>query len=670
MGSTEPSDIGQQDGNAANAETTPRDASADNEAHIAGILPHIEEGLWSWTKATGAMFLSTRWKELLGFTPETFPQTAEACRDLIHPDDLATITADLSACVAGATSSFSLEYRVRRTDGSFLWTLCRGTAIRDAAGNLLGLAGSNADITARKEAEQALRESEERFRLLTENTPDAIFLHDMHGNVLDCNPRACELLGYDPATLRTLNVADFEISCPAAVLRVFWDEMQPGPFSFEGLARRRDGTTFPTEIRGVAFPEGGRQLALVAARDLSARKEFERSLAEARDAALAANRAKTEFLASMSHEIRTPMHIILGMTELLGETAVTEAQKGYLAAIEHSGQVLLHLINDILDLSQIEANKLEIRPTAFDPAAVVDAVCTLLRLPAEKKGLRLTVRREPDVPAVVTNDPGRLRQVLMNLIWNGVKFTATGGIEVRVSGFTDAAGPGGVRIEVADTGTGIPPEASDRIFDPFTQAADSQGKRPAGTGLGLAICNRLVALMGGKITLASTPGQGSRFTFTLPSLPAAPAAAQAPEKTAPPCPAATSKPPQGPRRLLLAEDSLSNRELIRLFLDKEPYEIVMAETGREALALFTPGAFDLVLMDMEMPEMDGCAATRAIRRLEETTGSPRTPVLMLSAHAFSEYEQEGLAAGCDGFMTKPIRKSSLITALRQALDAS
>ena len=530
--------------------------------------------------------------------------------------------------------------------------------------------GNATDIAAREEAERALRESEERFRLLAENTPDAVFLHNKGGSVLDCNPRACEILGYDAATLKTLNITDFEIGCPAAVLHAFWDELQPGPFSFEGLARRRDGTTFPTEIRGVAFLQGGKELALVAVRDLSARKEFERSLAEARDAALAANRAKTEFLASMSHEIRTPMHIILGMTELLGETAVTDTQKRYLAAIEHSGQVLLHLINDILDLSQIEANKLEIRPTAFDPDAVVDAVCGLLRLPAEKKGLYLTVRREPDVPAVVTNDPGRLRQVLMNLIWNGVKFTATGGIEVRVSGLADTAGSGGVRIEVADTGAGIPPETTDRIFAPFTQAADSDGKRPAGTGLGLAICNRLVALMGGNISLASTPGQGSRFSFTLPSLPAVPAPSQAPEQTAPPCPAATSRPSQGPRRLLLAEDSRSNRELIRLFLEKEPYEIVMTETGREALAHFAPGAFDLVLMDMEMPEMDGCAATRAIRRLEEATGSPRTPVLMLSAHAFPAYEQKGLAAGCDGFMTKPIGKSSLLAALRQALDAS
>lgn len=649
------------------ADASREGAPQDHETSIARILPHIEEGLWSWSQSTGEVYLSRQWKELLGFTPDSFPRDAEACFNLIHPDDILNITPRLLACVRGDTPTFSLEYRMRRADGSILWTHCRGAAVRDAAGNLLQLAGSNTDITARKEAEAALRESEKRFRLLAQNTPDAVFLHNMGGQVLDCNTRACEMLGYTPEALKTLKVTDFEIGCPPEVLQALWDAMQPGPFSFEGLARRKDGTTFPTEIRGVAFVERDKPLALVAARDLSARKAFERSLAEARDAAMAANRAKTEFLASMSHEIRTPMNIILGMAELLTETAVTTAQKRYLAAIEHSGRMLLHLINDILDLSQIEANKLELHAETFEPATVVQGVCALMRLPAEEKGLTLTVGLDEDVPDVVTNDPGRLRQVLMNLIWNAVKFTAEGGIAIRVGRLAGEADLPGLRIQVADTGPGIAPEVADSIFAPFTQILDTVGKRPPGTGLGLAICKRLVELMGGGINVSKSPGQGSLFVFTLPSMPrrcAAPSAAEPQTVSKTP-----SRRPDRPYRLLIAEDSVSNRELLRLFLEHEPYEIVMAETGREALALFSPGAFDVILMDMEMPELDGCAATEAIRRLEAASGTWRTPILMLSAHAFADYEQKGLAAGCDGFMTKPIRKSRLIEVLRQAVGA-
>lgn len=636
----------------------------DSEIAFAAVLPLTAEGAWSWTVATNEVLLSSRWKEQLGYSPGEFPQTFEACAERLHPEDVDRTFAVLRDCAAGETSAFTLEFRLRHRDGSYRWMLCRGAAVRDADGRGIRLAGANIDITAQKEAEQALRESEARFRLLAQNTPDAIFLHDMGGNVLDVNDQACLLLGYDRAALTRLNVTDFEISCPAERLHAFWDVLEPGPFSFEGLARCADGSTFPTEIRGVAFHERGRTLSLVAARDLTLRKRYEQGLAEARDAAMAASRAKSEFLASISHEIRTPMNIILGMAELLRETVVTSAQKRYLTGLEDAGRLLLHLLNDILDLSLIEANKLELRPRPFDPAALVGAVREFMRVPAEEKGLSLTVRVEAGLPSTVVNDPDRLRQVLVNLIWNAVKFTPSGTITITVAGCEPSDGAPGVRIEVADTGIGIAPEDRDRIFDPFTQAADSAGHRPAGTGLGLAISKRLVVGMGGEIGLQSQPGNGARFFFSLPSLP---------QRQVRPKPQAVrprdavASPSHCRRRLLVVEDSPANQELLRLFLEKEPYDIVVAETGKQALEYFAPGRFDAILMDMEMPEMDGCAATEAIRRLEAVSGAFRTPVLMLSAHAFAAYEAQGLAAGCDAFLTKPVRRAVLLDALRSVM---
>lgn len=640
----------------------------DSEVDFAKVLPHIGEGVWSWTRASNAVFLSDRWKEQLGFTPWEFPNTYEACLERQHPDDVQRVAAIFDACTAGQTSSFAFEFRLRHKDGGYRWMFCRGAAVRDRSGRGLRLAGANTDITAQKEAEQALRESEARFRLLSQNTPDAVFLHDMRGKVLDVNDRACSLLGYDRETLLRLGVPDFEVSCPPEVLHGIWAEMQPGPFCFEGLARRADGSTFPTEVHGVAFIERGRTLSLVAARDLTLRKQYEQGLAEARDAAMAASRAKTEFLANMSHEIRTPMNVILGMAELLRETAVSSDQKRCLAALENSGRLLLHLLNDILDISQIETNKLELRPQAFDPAVLVEEVREFMRLPANEKGLSLSVLRDPQLPPTVVNDPDRLRQVLVNLIWNAVKFTHAGGIMVTVAlaGRTPGTSEPILRIEVVDTGIGIAPQEQQRIFAPFVQALDANGRRPEGTGLGLAICRRLVDGMGGMIDLDSAPGQGSRFFFTVPSLsPIVEAAAPLPAPQA----GAAAVADATRRRLLLVEDSLANQEVIRLFLKDEPYDIVVAGTGREALEHFAPGRFDVVLMDMEMPEMDGCAATVAIRRLEAATGSLPTPVLMLSAHAFPAYKERGLAAGCDAFLVKPIRRAMLLNALRNNLTA-
>ena len=630
-----------------------------SEERYALALRSITEGIWDWEPATNTVAFSDRCLEILGYAPDEVPHTVEIWRSHLHPEDADWVRSTLCQCADGLLPSFSIEYRMRHKDGRYRWIRSQGTMLRDDSGAIVRLAGGNSDITARKEAEQALRESEQRFRLLVENSPDAFFLHDMDGAILDVNHRACTMLGYEAAELLALHIYDIEVICPPETLLGFWRDVCPGPFSFDGLGRRKDGTTFPSEVQGVVFTERGRLLGLVATRDVTPRKKLERKLKQARDQAMAANQAKSEFLARMSHEIRTPLNILLGMTELLRETLLTDRQRQYADTIESSGNMLLRLIDDILDLSRIEANRIALYPETIQPREWLRSLGESMRIPIEQKGLTLTLALAANLPKHFRTDPARLQQILLNLLWNAIKFTPQGGIELgAVMADTGAAC---LHIFVTDTGIGIAADQFERIFDPFTQVDASTRRRHGGTGLGLAICKRLVGLLEGRIQLDSTLGQGSRFTIILP-LKTASLAESAPAQSA--VTVATENPDRG-YRLLLVEDSLSNRELVKLFLEDEPYSLAEAETGTEALSLFAGQTFDLVLMDMEMPGMDGCETTRALRRLERETGLRPTPIIMLTAHAFSEYEEKCRQAGCNGFLSKPIRKAQLITELRR-----
>ncbi|MHC1789848.1 PAS domain S-box protein [Solidesulfovibrio sp.] len=639
----------------------------ESEAYFAQTLPGAADGAWSWNPETGAVYLSRQWEAMLGYNPGEVKGTIEDSQALLHPDDRDMVLGAVGDCARGLSPSFSLEYRLRARDGSSVWVHGRGGPVRDASGRVTLLAGITTDITRRKETELALRESEERFRLLAEHSPDGIIIHDALGRILDVNERACRELGYAAAQLRRMNISDIGTTRPREELLAMWANHPLGEFSLQSMARRRDGTLYPAEIRGVVFEERGRRLFLATGRDQTERLRHEQALAEARDAAQAANRAKTEFLASMSHEIRTPMNIILGMAELLGEQAATPVQKQFVEAIESSGRMLLRLLNDILDLSRIEAEHVELRREPFSPADLVADVCRTMQVAAAQKGLDFAIVCAPGLPATVANDADRVRQVLVNLIWNAVKFTDAGRIEVRLSLQVGNDGRPCLHFAVADTGPGVAPELLARIFDPFTRSDGAAAGQYGGTGLGLGISKRLVELMGGAIAIDSVPGRGATFSFTLPVGTAATTAAAAlagDRGTSSGQAVRSSEGAAGRRwRLLVAEDSEANQELLRLFLEEEPYDITMAATGHAAVAAFGRERFDVVLMDVEMPGMCGLEASRAIRRLEAASGAAPTPLVLLTAHAFSEYEARGRAAGCDGFLTKPIRKARLLEAL-------
>jgi PAS domain S-box-containing protein len=427
----------------------------------------------------------------------------------------------------------------------------------------------------------------------------------------------------------------------------------------ETLGKRKDGTTFPLELSLGSFSYHGRTLFIGIARDVTEHKNAEKKLLEAKIAAESASLAKSEFLANMSHEIRTPLNAILGMAEILNETPLDTEQRKYVDVFQKAGNNLLELINDILDLSKVEAGQLELDKEDFDLGLELHEQLQLLSPRAQNKGLKLKLDIRPDVPAFVHGDAKRLKQCITNLVGNAIKFTQYG--EILISVQTIADEPSKLLFSVSDTGIGIPHDKQAAIFEAFTQADGTVTRKYGGTGLGLTITQRFVEMMDGMIWLESDIGKGSVFHFTA-LLPARSAPQQAASVSLEP---AVSHPSNGTNSLsiLLAEDNPENVLLIQAMLKNTLHRLDFAENGRVALDKFRSGHYDLVLMDVQMPEMDGHAAAVAMRRFEQEQGRTATPIFALTAHAMKEDEQKSLNAGCTGHLTKPIKKKILIELL-------
>jgi signal transduction histidine kinase/ActR/RegA family two-component response regulator len=431
--------------------------------------------------------------------------------------------------------------------------------------------------------------------------------------------------------------------------------------------RCRDGSYRWLEWR--ARQEG--ELVYGVARDVTERIALEAEMKEARSAAEAANRAKSEFLANMSHEIRTPLNGVIGVAAALSQTNLSPQQLEMVDLILTSGQTLERIVSDVLDFSKIEAGRLEFELHTFDLRKEAGGLIELFRGRAEEKGLAFEAVYGPGAGGRFLGDVVRIKQVLGNLLSNAIKFTAEGGVRVAIEVREAAASsrPAELLIEVQDTGVGFDEDFARRMFQRFNQADGSITRRFGGTGLGLSICKALVEMMGGEIEARSRPGKGSTFRAAIPL-----ARAQEPgvedDSAALLDPAILLRRSKaGALRILLAEDHIINQRVVELILGPVGAYLVKVENGAEAVGAFGAGAFDLVLMDMQMPVMDGLAATRAIREMEQARPDhPRTPIIMLSANAMRQHAEEAIAAGADLHLAKPVTAASLLGAMTRMLE--
>lgn len=743
--------------------------------------------------------------KLLGFTEEEL--LTSPIMDFVHPDDRASTQAAITEVAEGA-DVVEFENRTRCKDGSYRWTEWSAPASREEDQCLYAL---GRDITDRKIMEDAVLASEARFKTLFEHTPEAVVIVDLESGLFtDANQNATDLFLLDRESL--LKVGPVELSPPyqpngrssAEMAREKILEAIAGEFTvFEWIHLRDDGTTVPCEVRLVPMPDPARQTVRASVTDITWRKEAEQELKAAKEAAEAANRAKSEFLANMSHEIRTPMNAVIGMTEMVLDMELPEIQREYLQTVLSSAESLLSIINEILDFSKIEAGKLQLEIIPFSLREFLGDSMKSLALRAHAADLELAWQVDPDVPDSYLGDTTRLRQIIVNLVGNSIKFTESGEIVLQVS--LDQSGSNSTKLQfsVRDTGIGIAPERLGAVFETFQQADSSTTRRFGGTGLGLAICSRLVELMNGTIWVESQLGEGATFFFTcefetgpdpapvpdisalagMPVLvvddnetnrqileqtlskwkldvslaanaieaigtlqnqhaagspislvitdlhmpvmdgfdltekirqtpgcednrivmltsgagkfdaerseelgirqtllkPVKPSellnaifqtlALRPEEDQAAAMPSAPKEttPQIGPLNVLLAEDGPANQKLAVALLERWGHTVTIANNGKEAVDASQAESFDLILMDVQMPEMDGLEATRRIRQLESAS-EKHVPIIAMTAHAMAGDRDKCLESGMDNYLSKPVRKSELYEALISTLQ--
>jgi PAS domain S-box-containing protein len=580
--------------------------------------------------------------------------------EFLHPDKRAETESWFAEVVAGRAraSDEQLEVQVRAGNGDWIWFQGSPAPIKDTAGVVIGIVAVLRDITEAREARERLADSEARYRMIVDKVSDLIVRHDRNGVIEFVSPSVRQL-GFEPEDVIGRNMADFGhpdeqadnlarraerlrgVPCPPGVNTQFRVRCADGKWLwFENS---------PTPIRD----ETGTIVGVVSTlRDVTARREMENELRRKRVEAEAATVAKSEFLANMSHEIRTPLTGMLGFAGLLENLdGLSPTARKYVDRVVSSGQALLSVVNDILDFTKLDAGRIELDPHPFDPATLVAETLQLVGAEAARKGLSVDKAFQGVLPAVVIADSSRVRQVLLNLLTNAIKFTEAGGVTVTTRYLDENNGR--LRISVSDTGVGIPENRLDRLFQRFSQVDGSTARQYGGTGLGLAICKRLTEMMGGQIEVESREGEGSTFWFTLDAPHAELEEAPAEPEQQEPVAEFTAA------RILVVDDVATNRELVRTMLSPFGYGLVEAASGAEAVAAAMAEPFDLILMDLQMPGMDGLAATRAIRQACDLNRD--TPIVALSANVLPVHLAECAQAGMDDHIAKPIAPRELLT---------
>ncbi len=629
-------------------------------------------GTWVYDIPGRRLQFNARAIQLLGLTQD---QGHSMSRDdweaRIHPDDRAMTMVAMRDHVYGRTPDIDLECRALHSDDKFLWILMRGRVVDwDNAGRPTMVAGTHMDITAIKEARATAEAAEQMLRAGVESIDDGFLVVNAAGEItlwnqhfLDLHPELRglpDLKGLTFADLLRFWVKVGVVSYPRAYsdMSEWIQEQIAARDSMYGQQQYRyaSGRWIRTAIR--RMPDGGNVTTFTDVTQLKLREE---ELAIERTRAEEASRHKSEFLAAMSHELRTPLNGVIGFNDLLLGTPLTDEQRRYVEMQRDAGELLLAVISDILDYSKAEAGKIELDPQPFNPTDLVREAAAMIRSAAEAKGLSLEITTDGSLPPMLHGDAVRLRQVLLNLLNNAVKFTPSGRIAVSARALPAPPQQNSIiRFEVVDTGIGIAEDQQPRLFQEFMQVDRSTTRRFGGTGLGLAICRRLVTLMGGEIGVESVFGKGSTFWCQVP-LPAVTAALPVP----------APDPQSGPHigaRILVIEDEPTNRLIATTILRNAGYLVAEAENGQQALDHLAGAAVDLVVMDIRMPVMDGLETTRRLRALAGPLS--RLPVIGLTAQAGADEIEAARQAGMDEVMTKPFNAQRLLKVVDKALGRS
>jgi PAS domain S-box-containing protein len=589
-----------------------------------------------------------------------------------HPDDLEAEQPQLRALRHHQTTKYEIEKRYRRKNGSFATGLTGVAVVRDSDGVSSHFMVQVVDITARKKGEETLRMSQERLALAADAGGVGVWDCELPTGRMVWNEVMHRVFQTDPQTfIPTLEdqLGRVHPSDREAVGELFRKcAKEGGVFESEHRIMVEGGKRRYVRARAlISRDENNRPVRATGTTiDITNEKEEARELVRAKEAALAADKAKSEFLAVMSHEIRTPLNGVLGFVSLLKHTSLDEEQKGFIETMESSGQRLLALVNDILDLSKIESGEVTLDPALSEARPFLQGIHRQLEARAREKKLRYELVFGDSVPAQIYTDSVRLGQILTNLLGNAVKFTDSGSVSLHVS--TKRPDPDRERYEwqfaVRDTGPGIPPESAAHLSKLFYQVDSSSTRRHGGSGMGLAISCRLAGLLNGQIRVRSKIGEGSEFTLEIVTAEPPATAVSAPA----PAPAAMTESARrqfAGKKVLVVEDNAVNRKLCALQLRRLGCETDFAETGLEAVEKVRAGHFDAVLMDMHLPDLDGCDATREIRRAE-SNGS-RLRIIALTANAMAEDRKKCLDAGMDDFLTKPLQFETLASALAKWL---
>jgi PAS domain S-box-containing protein len=629
-----------------------------DEAHRITLMAETMAGIghWSVDLATVTRTWSEAVYQIYGLTPGPPGESAPDSLVFYAPEDQAMVRGHVASAIAEGRP-FTYEAPITRDDGTRAWVVASGAAERGPDGKVATLFGTVMDITETRRREAALQRSEARYRMLADHSTDIVIWVTRDTGLLYASP-SMRKLGYDPEAMVGRKIVEFmlpeERERAAERIASFFDGTiaDRSDLPEYGFVAADGRTVWLEASATLVAAQGGRPAtAVTALRDVTARRALEADLIEAKMRAEAAAEAKAEFLANMSHEIRTPLTGIIGFSGLLSELhGLPEAAQTYVRRISTSGKALLSVVNDILDFSKLEAGQVELDPQPFEVRRFFEDTVAMFSGEAAAKRLAVRLVVEDSVPQVLDADSARLRQVVANLLSNAIKFTDEGSVSLTISFDT-----GRLAVAVKDTGAGVPPERLDRLFKRFSQVDGSVSRRHGGTGLGLSICRALVDLMGGEIGVESRPRLGSTFRFWIEAEPVAAgwsedagAGAKVAEATA-------------PARVLVVDDLDVNRELVRAILEATGHEVVDASSGAEAVEAAMAGPYDLILMDLQMPGMDGFSAARAIRNL--ASANQLTPIIALSANVLPEHVEACAAAGMNDHLGKPISPPELIAAV-------